>query len=136
MPTKPKLSPAVKAEVELYSRMPLPEPTEPDGPYGTSDEIGMPEYSKVLPPHIQKAVRNAWEAAQAIFQRSGIFVAESPAEQRIFEILAQYVYHSLKDMVKNPHEYIGENRAYLKEAGRFPYNDPDQFLNRNFHYPL
>jgi hypothetical protein len=127
MSTKPKLSQAVQAEVELYSRMPPPEPLEEDGPYGSGDDVGVPDYNAVLPPHIQKAVRNAWGAAQAIFMRAGIFVAESPAEQRIFQTLAHYVHRSLKDMERKPLEYIVEDRAVHKEYS-LPYNDPNQFL--------
>jgi hypothetical protein len=85
MSTKPKLSPAVQAEVDLYLRMPLPEPVEPDGPEGTSDDTGVPDYDRVLPPHILKVVQNAWKAAQAIFMRGGICIGDFPILRSLAE---------------------------------------------------
>jgi hypothetical protein len=128
MPTKPKLSPAVKAEADLYLRMPMPEPVEPDGPYGTSDDTGIPDYDRVLPPHILKTVQNAWKAAQAIFIRAGICIGDSEIERRIFLILCQYVYDRLKDMAKNPQDWIVDQRAIMKEDSLFAHTDPDEFL--------
>jgi len=126
MSTKPKLSPAVQAEVDLYSHIPVPTPLDPDDPGDA--EIGVPEYDKVLPPHILKVVQNAWKAAQAIFMRAGICIGDSPIERRIFLILSEYVYDCLKDMAKNPQDWIVEQRAMIKDDSFFLHNDPEQFL--------
>ncbi len=126
MSTKPKLSPAVQAEVDLYLRMPMPKPLDPDDP--DDAEIGVPDYDRVLPPHILKTVENAWDAAQAIFTRGGICLGDSPIERRIFLILCQYVYDQLKDMAQNPQEWIVDQRALMKEDSLFQHTDPNQFL--------
>jgi len=129
MQTKPKLSPSVQAEVDLYSRMPHPDSLEPDGPEGASDDIGIPDYDKVLPSHMLKAVQNAWKAAQAIFMRAGICVGDSLMERKIFLVLCLYVYESLKEMARNPQDWIVEQRAMIKEDSIIQCTDPDQFLN-------
>jgi hypothetical protein len=126
MSTKPKLSPAVQAEVDLYLRMPMPKPLDPDDP--DDAEIGVPDYDRVLPPHLLKVVQNAWKAAQAIFMRAGICLGDSPIERRIFLILCEYVYDQLKLMAKNPQDWIVDQRAIVKEDSLFTHTDPDQFL--------
>jgi hypothetical protein len=126
MSTKPTLSPAVQAEVDLYLRMPMPKPLDPDDP--DDAEIGVPDYDRVLPPHLLKVVQNAWKAAQAIFMRAGICLGDSPIERRIFLILCEYVYDQLKLMAKNPQDWIVDQRAIVKEDSLFQHTDPDQFL--------
>jgi hypothetical protein len=126
MTIEPKLSPAVQAEVDLYSRMSMPTPLDPDDP--DDAEIGVPEYDKVLPPHILKVVQNAWKAAEAIFMRGGICLGDSPIERRIFLTLCEYIYDCLKDMARNPQDWIVDQRAITKEDSIFNCTDPDQFL--------
>jgi len=128
MSAKPKLSPAVLAEVDLYSRMPRPDAVKPEGSDGTSDDTVISDYDKVLPPHILKAVQNAWKGAQAIFVRAGICIGDSSMDRKIFLVLCLYVYESLKEMAKNPQDWIVEQRATVKEDSILLCTDPDQFL--------
>jgi hypothetical protein len=117
---KPKLSTAIQKEVELYSKLP------PDDQIRESIVEGVPDYQEVLPPNIQTAVDNAWEAAQAILQRAGICICDDPKEYSVFQTLAEYAYKSLKLMADDP-EFIVRERARIK-ADPDQYSNPDYFL--------
>lgn len=120
--SKQKLSPAIQKEVELYSKLP------PDDQIQESHVDGVLDYQEVLPPNLQQAVENAWEAAQAILQRAGICICDDPKEYSVFQTLAEYVYKSLKLMAADP-EFIVRERARVKE-------DPDQYSNPKYFLEL